>query len=100
MAQVAADPGAFCHWLAGAGSVGPDAGWHVPWTWVWRTWPRPFRLAYRRVSNADELYLVLAEGLAASVPRLVEVMIDAEISRAVPLGFWWRVAGAGWRRSS
>ncbi|MFZ1576195.1 MAG: hypothetical protein WAT36_13355 [Chromatiaceae bacterium] len=36
------------------------------------------------MSNADECCLALAEGLATPGTRLVEVMIDAETSRAVP----------------
>lgn len=53
-----------------------------------------FRLTHRRVSDGDGFRLALAGALAAPGPWLIEVMIDAEASRALHLGFWRRVAEA------
>jgi 2-succinyl-5-enolpyruvyl-6-hydroxy-3-cyclohexene-1-carboxylate synthase len=55
---------------------------------------RPFRLTHRPVTDGLGFRQVLAEALVASGPQLIEVMIDAEASRAVHLGFWKRVAQA------
>jgi 2-succinyl-5-enolpyruvyl-6-hydroxy-3-cyclohexene-1-carboxylate synthase len=54
----------------------------------------PLRLTHRRVSDGAGFRETLVEGLAASGPRLIEVMLDAEASRASHLKFWRRVAQA------
>ena len=51
-----------------------------------------FRLAHRRVSDGEGFRQALTEGLRTPGPRLIEVMIDAEASRDLHLGFWRRVA--------
>ncbi|WP_295387448.1 2-succinyl-5-enolpyruvyl-6-hydroxy-3-cyclohexene-1-carboxylic-acid synthase [uncultured Thiodictyon sp.] len=69
---------------------------------LWRT-PRPvaiealagsFGLSHRRVGDSAGWRAALAEGLTGAPGLLIEVMIDAEQSREIHLGFRQRVAEA------
>ena len=55
---------------------------------------RPFGLTHRRIRDEAGFRQALSDALAAPGPGLMEVVIDAEASRAVHLGFWQRVAKA------
>jgi len=55
---------------------------------------KPFRLAHARVDGGPGFSRALAEALGTPGPRLIEVKIDAEVSRSVHLGYWQRVADA------
>ncbi len=76
------------------GLPGFDALWRTPLDLDIADLARPFGLSHRRVSDGDAFDQALAEALTASGPQLIEVMIDAEESRAVHLGFWQRIAQA------
>ncbi len=71
-----------------------EALWRTPLDLDLADLARPFRLAHCRVSDGDGFRRALAEGLVVPGPRLIEVIIDAEASRAMHLGFWGRVAQA------
>ena len=71
-----------------------EALWRTPQALDLADLARTFRLAHRRVSDGEGFRRALAEGLAAPGPRLIEVIINAEASLAVHLGFWRRVAQA------
>jgi 2-succinyl-5-enolpyruvyl-6-hydroxy-3-cyclohexene-1-carboxylate synthase len=76
------------------GHPGFESLWRTPLDLDLADLARPFRLTHRRVSEGDGFRRALAEAMVASGPRLIEVMIDAEASRAVHLGFWGRVSAA------
>jgi 2-succinyl-5-enolpyruvyl-6-hydroxy-3-cyclohexene-1-carboxylate synthase len=68
--------------------------WRTPLDFDLGALARTFRLAHRRVQDADGFRQALMDALAAPGTGLIEVVIDAEASRAVHLGFWARLARA------
>jgi 2-succinyl-5-enolpyruvyl-6-hydroxy-3-cyclohexene-1-carboxylate synthase len=81
-------------YLLQRGLPGFESLWQTPQALDLADLARTFRLVHRRVSDGEGFSRALAAGLAAPGPRLIEVIIDAEASRAVHLGFWRRVAQA------
>jgi 2-succinyl-5-enolpyruvyl-6-hydroxy-3-cyclohexene-1-carboxylate synthase len=74
------------------GLPGFEALWRTPLDVDLADLARAFRLDQVRVDDGQGFRLALAEGLANPGPRLIEVMIDAQASRALHLGFWRRAA--------
>ncbi len=74
------------------GLPGFEALWRTPSDLDQAGLARAFRLVHVRVDDGQGFRRALAEGLADPGPRLIEVMIDAQASRALHLEFWRRVA--------
>jgi 2-succinyl-5-enolpyruvyl-6-hydroxy-3-cyclohexene-1-carboxylate synthase len=51
-------------------------------------------LSHRRVGDGEGFRQALTQGMGAPRPGLIEVLLDAEASRALHLGFWGLVAQA------
>lgn len=69
-----------------------EALWRTPLDLDLADLGRTFRLPHVRIGDGEGFRRVLGDALASPGPRLVEVMIDAESSRALHLEYWGRVA--------
>jgi 2-succinyl-5-enolpyruvyl-6-hydroxy-3-cyclohexene-1-carboxylate synthase len=81
-------------YLPQRGLPGFEDLWRTPLDLDLAELARPFRLCHTRVSDGAGFRSVLLETLDRPGPHLIEVIIDAEASRAVHLGYWQRIAEA------
>ena len=70
------------------GLPGFTALWRTPTDLDLTAAARLFRVPHRLARDAEGFAAALEEALAASVPGMIELRIDAELSRRVHLDFW------------
>jgi 2-succinyl-5-enolpyruvyl-6-hydroxy-3-cyclohexene-1-carboxylate synthase len=76
------------------GLPGFEALWRTPQALDLAALAGALDLSHRRVADGEGFRRALTQGMGAPGPGLIEVLLDAEASRAMHLGFWGLVAQA------
>jgi 2-succinyl-5-enolpyruvyl-6-hydroxy-3-cyclohexene-1-carboxylate synthase len=76
------------------GLPGFEALWRTPQDLDLAALAGALRLSHLRVGDGEGFRQALTQGMGAPGPGLIEVLLDAEASRAMHLGFWGLVAEA------